>query len=1561
MALFRRLFYRKPPDRLLEISERVYVFDCCFSTDGLEEDEYRVYLGGIMAQLQDHYPDASFMVFNFRERERRSQISDILSQYDMTVMDYPRQYEGCPLLPLEMIYHFLQLSESWLSLEGQQNVLLMHCERGWPVLAFMLAGLLLYRKQYTGEQKTLEMIYRQAPRELLHLLSPLNPQSSQLRYLQYISRRNLGSNWPPVDTPLNLEYLILRVLPMFDGERGCRPVVRVYGQDPSTVMNRSSKILFSTVKIQKNVHHYQQAECAVVKIDIHCHVQGDVVLECLHLNEDLVREEMMFRVMFNTAFISSNMLILNRDEVDVLWDSKDQFPMDFKLEVSFSDSDAVGSNISSEVATEDGDETEWASTEEFHEAEEIFSNVDGQSGKGDPDVQEVSESMFYDVSSKPERKEDDLQTVKVSAINERNRKQDRKQDSDLHSNENSTFDDGNKKLATNADGSRKLESISLTIDVHHELEKIEVTSSMSSKQGRGEGIDLLEVNEMGEGNQKAFIQDDSDLRKTQESTFDDENHKLEIHADTHGRLETKSSLTDVCRELKHKEVTSNMHQKLVEMGCKVNAENIDAQKKKDLKVLQQSLDTDFCSPIPEKLIPPTSKQQPISITAISNDCGTSESPKSHQSVAADPEYVVLSDHLPEPNVEHKIVCIASSKYVEDTPAPSPSSLPSPPPSPPFWAGTSVPSPPLPSFSSLCPFSLGSPASPPILERTTPPPPPPPPPHPPPPPPPPPPPFTSIWATLQGPVPPPPPMKNTVGSIVPPPPLPHFGGMVSPSPPPPPRKTLDVLVTPAPPTTPPQKAGVSSNSTSEVPTPLPPPPPSPPTRGALIPPPPPPTWGALPPAPPPPPPPIKYGVPPSRPPPMNGALPPTSRALPPSPPAPFHGGPPLPPPPPLHGAPPLPPSPLPPGGVLLPPPPPLPPFWGVPPTPPLPPLCEAPPPPPPPLLHGTPPSGGAPLPPPPPLPPICGVPPPPPPPPLHGAPPPPPHPLLQGTPPSPPPLGGAPLPPPPPLPPFRGGPPPPPPPPLCGAPPAPPPPPLNGSPSLGGAPPPPPPPPMHGTPPPPPSSMHGPQPPLPPKRGGAPLAPPPPTSGASRAPLPPRPPSGAPPPPPPVGAKGGAPLAPADTKSLTSGKGRGLVHPGGANQSAASPRRSSLKPLHWVKVTRAVQGSLWAELQRHEQPPIAPEFDVSELERLFSAAVPKPYDSSRGKSGGQHKSSGSKIDKVNLIDLRRAYNVEIMLTKVKMPLPDMMSAALALDDSILDVDQVENLIKFSPTKEEMELLKGYSGDKENLGKCEQFFLELMKVPRVESKLRVFFFKMQYVSQTTDFRKSLNIVNLACDEVRNSLKLKEIMKRILYLGNTLNQGTARGSAIGFKLDSLLKLSDTRASNNKMTLMHYLCKVLASKTPEFLDFHQDLVSMESASKIQLKSLAEEMQAIIKGLEKVKQELVASENDGPVSEVFCKTLKEFVGIAETEVASLTSFYAAVGRNADALALYFGEDPARCPFEQVTSTLLNFVRMFRRAHDENCKQDELERKKAQKKAEMEKEKGINLMKKAAT
>jgi hypothetical protein len=140
---------------ILVIASFIAVFDSCFSTDVFEDETYKIYMRQIATQLHEQFPDSSYLVFNFREGERKSQLTEILSQYDMTVMDYPRQYEGCPVLSMEMIHHFLRSSDSWLTLEGNQNIILMHCERGgWPLLAFILASFLIYSKLHSGEQKT---------------------------------------------------------------------------------------------------------------------------------------------------------------------------------------------------------------------------------------------------------------------------------------------------------------------------------------------------------------------------------------------------------------------------------------------------------------------------------------------------------------------------------------------------------------------------------------------------------------------------------------------------------------------------------------------------------------------------------------------------------------------------------------------------------------------------------------------------------------------------------------------------------------------------------------------------------------------------------------------------------------------------------------------------------------------------------------------------------------------------------------------------------------------------------------------------------------------------------------------------------------------------------------------------------------------------------------------------------------------------------------------------------------------------------------------------------------
>ncbi|KEH27674.1 actin-binding FH2 (formin-like) protein [Medicago truncatula] len=1024
MSLLSRFFYKRPPDGLLEFIDRVYVFDSCFSTEALPDGMYQLYLHEIVTELHEEFPESSFLAFNFRDGEKRSNFAEIMCDYDVIVMDYPKNYEGCPLLPLSLIQHFLRVCESWLLLGNHQNVILFHCERGgWPLLAFLLASLLIFRRVHSGERRTLEMVHREAPKGLLQLLSPLNPQPSQLRYIQYVARRNIAPEWPPPERALSLDCVILRGIPSFDSSNGCRPMFRIFGRNLLSRGGLSTQMIYNMHK-KKHLRHYSQVDCDVIKIDIQCLVQGDVVLECVHLDLDPEREVMMFRVMFNTAFIRSNILMLNTENLDILWDSKERYPKGFRAEVLFGEVENISpQRAPTETAILNGEEKGGLPIEAFSRVQELFSGVEW-------------------------------------------------------------VDSGD----------------AAAVWLLRQLTVLNEAKEFSRMQGKGSWFSSPADSE--EENNGSSIADSSD------EAFD---------------VTPKSSA------------------------------------------------------VPSKLL--TSDTPDLDHLAFENNGGNC---------------VNLTSRMPDQLLTDNV-------------------------SPPHHTG-------------------GSPLG-----------------------------------------------CNTDNASGPPPPAP-----------------------------PPMTSNASSAST-------------------------------------------------------------------------FHSSP-LPGP--VHTS-----------SVPLPPPPPPPPGFA--------------------------------------------------------------------------PIGSAPPPPPPP-----------------------------GSGRTGSAPPAPQPP---NAPPPPPG------------RGSLPAPPP----IAGRAP-------GVPPPP------GKASLA-------TTNVGRGR----GTGTTGIAVKKTLLKPLHWVKVSRAVQGSLWADSQKQDNSSRAPDIDISELETLFSAASISDGNSTKG--GVRRGPNINKPEKVQLVDLRRAYNCEIMLSKIKIPLPDMLNAVLALDSCVLDIDQVENLIKFCPTKEEMEILKNYTGNKDMLGKCEQFFMELMKVPRIESKLRVFAFKITFSGQVSDLRKNLNTINDATREVKESVKLRQIMQTILTLGNALNQGTARGSAVGFKLDSLLKLSDTRARNNKMTLMHYLCKLLAEKMPELIDFDKDLVHLEAASKIQLKALAEEMQAVHKGLEKVEQELTASENDGSISSGFRKVLKNFLDFAEADVRSLISLYADVGRNADSLSKYFGEDPARCPFEQVTQILVVFVKTFNKSREENERLADAEKKKLEKEAMKEK------------
>ncbi len=79
---------------------------------------------------------------------------------------------------------------------------------------------------------------------------------------------------------------------------------------------------------------------------------------------------------------------------------------------------------------------------------------------------------------------------------------------------------------------------------------------------------------------------------------------------------------------------------------------------------------------------------------------------------------------------------------------------------------------------------------------------------------------------------------------------------------------------------------------------------------------------------------------------------------------------------------------------------------------------------------------------------------------------------------------------------------------------------------------------------------------------------------------------------------------------------------------------------------------------------------------------------------------------------------------------------------------------------------------------------------------------------NYEQDITAVIEASEEVQTSKKFKGVMEIVLALGNYINGGTYRGGAYGFKLDILTKLQDTKSSDNKTTLLHYLATLITNK---------------------------------------------------------------------------------------------------------------------------------------------------------
>ncbi|XP_036605328.1 protein diaphanous homolog 1 isoform X3 [Trichosurus vulpecula] len=562
----------------------------------------------------------------------------------------------------------------------------------------------------------------------------------------------------------------------------------------------------------------------------------------------------------------------------------------------------------------------------------------------------------------------------------------------------------------------------------------------------------------------------------------------------------------------------------------------------------------------------------------------------------------------------------------------------------------------------------------------------------------------------------------------------------------------------------------------------------------------------------------------------------------------------------------------------------------------------------------------------------------------------PAPLLPGnsnipSPPPPPPLPPSPLPssitipPPPPLPPLPGGiniPPPPPPPPLPGdicIPPPPPPPPL---PSGGDIPPPPPlpggsgiplPPPLPGVgdiPPPPPlpggAGMPPPPPPLP---GGVGIPPPPPLSGVPGIPPPP-PGMGVPPPPPAFGGLGvtAAPTLP-----------YGLVP-----KKLYKPEVQLRRP-NWSKFVAEdlSQDCFWTKVKedRYENNEL-----FAKLTLTFSAQT-KTSKAKKDQEGGEEKKSvqKKKVKELKVLDSKTAQNLSIFLGSFRMPYQEIKTVILEVNEAVLTESMVQNLIKQMPEPEQLKMLSELKDEYDDLAESEQFGVVMGTVPRLRPRLNAILFKLQFNEQVENIKPEIVSVTAACEEVRKSESFSSLLEIILLVGNYMNAGSRNAGAFGFNISFLCKLRDTKSTDQKMTLLHFLAETCENSYPEVLKFPDELTHVEKASRVSAENLQKNLDLMKKQISDVERDVQNFPAATDEKDKFVEKMTSFVKDAQEQYNKLRMMHSNMETLFKELGGYFLFDPKKVTVEEFFMDLNNFRNMFLQAVKENQKRRETEEK----------------------
>uniref|UniRef100_A0A8C2Q2G8 Formin-like 2a n=1 Tax=Cyprinus carpio TaxID=7962 RepID=A0A8C2Q2G8_CYPCA len=353
--------------------------------------------------------------------------------------------------------------------------------------------------------------------------------------------------------------------------------------------------------------------------------------------------------------------------------------------------------------------------------------------------------------------------------------------------------------------------------------------------------------------------------------------------------------------------------------------------------------------------------------------------------------------------------------------------------------------------------------------------------------------------------------------------------------------------------------------------------------------------------------------------------------------------------------------------------------------------------------------------------------------------------------------------------------------------------------------------------------------------------------------------------------------------------------------------------NWVALKpNQINGTVFNEIDDER---ILEDLNVDEFEEMFKTKAQGPAIDI---TSSKQKTSQKGPNKVSLLDSNRAKNMAITLRKVGKTPEEICRAIQMFDLRTLPVDFVECLMRFIPTEAELKVLRQYEKERkplENLTDEDRFMIHFSKIERLMQKMTIMAFVGNFTESVQMLTPQLHAVIAASVSIKSSQKLKKILEIILALGNYMNS-SKRGAVYGFKLQSLDLLLDTKSTDRKMTLLHYIANVVKDKYQQVSLFYNELNYVEKAAAVSLENVLLDVKELQRGMDLMRREYSMHGHN--------TLLRDFIQQNENKLKKLQDD-AKIAQDAfDEVVKFFGENSKTTPPSVFFPVFVRFVKAYR-------------------------------------